>query len=134
MQTRLYPWTKPDLVKRGSLSWNTEADVNNEGNAADKTINDATVQDWWNYEELEYEYDEYVPVTKPLNSLKNPFGKSRVLMTVWTPVLSSGPFELRLSNGDREVLIDSVSLIIGNNTSSNITTTCSQCQKRSHLI
>ncbi len=133
METRLYPWTKPDLVKKGSLSWNTEADINHDGNAAEKTVNDATVQDWWNYEELEYEYDEYVPVTKPLKKKDWLFGKSVVLMTVWAPVLTSGPFDLCLSNGDGQVTIDSVSLIIGNNPSGSATTTCSQCQKRSHL-
>lgn len=129
METRLYPWTKPDLVKNGSLSWNTQADVNQDGNAADKTTNDATVRDWWSYKELEYEYDEYVPVTKPL---KKSDAKT-ILMTVWAPVLSSGQFDLCLSNDGRQVTIDSVSLIIGNNPADSASTICSQCQKRSHL-
>ena len=133
METRLYPWTKPDLVKKGQLSWNTKADVDVDGNAANMTVNDATVRDWWNFDDLEYEYDEYVPVTKPLKG-KESFGKSRILMTVWAPVLSSGQYDLLLSHGDEEnEKIDSVSLLIGNNLSNDTATTCHQCQKRSHL-
>jgi len=133
METRLYPWTKPDMVKNGSLSWNTPADINEDGDAAETTSNDATVQDWWNHEELEYEYDEYVPITKPLKSKGRLFGNSRVKMTVWAPVLSSGPFDLCVSNGDSNTTIDSVSKLIGNNPSNSTTTTCSQCAKRSHI-
>lgn len=132
MDTRLYPWTKPNLVKKGSLSWNTPADVDEHGNAAKNTVNDATVGDWWDYEQLEYEYDEYVPVTKP----RRVGGRSsapKVLMTIWMPVLTSGKYNLCLSNTDSEVPIDSVSIITGNNPPDSGTTTCSQCQKRSHL-
>jgi hypothetical protein len=134
MDTRLYPWTKPDLVKKGSLSWNTDADVDQNGEAAETTTNDGTVRDWWDYKALEYEYDEYITITKPLRGGLDSVGSSKVLMTVQLPVLSSGHFDLCITDiSDKEDFIDSVSLIIGNNPADSTTTTCSQCKKRSHL-
>ena len=132
MDTRLYPWTKPNLVKKGSLSWNTPADVDKNGNAAKNTVNDATIGDWWDYEQLEYEYDEYVPVKEP-RSFRVRSSAPKILMTIWMPVLTSGKYNLCLSNTDSEVTIDSVSIITGNNPPGSGTTTCSRCKKRSHL-
>uniref|UniRef100_A0A7S4QRZ1 Tyrosinase copper-binding domain-containing protein n=1 Tax=Ditylum brightwellii TaxID=49249 RepID=A0A7S4QRZ1_9STRA len=121
METRLYPWTKPERVKKGKLSWNTKADLDENEDAAKKTANDATVKDWWHHEELEYEYDHYEPVTEPLDSGRHRTDQSKVLMTVRAPVLTNGSFDLFLrENAKCEKIVDSVSLIIGK-------------QKRSHL-
>lgn len=133
MKTRLYPWTKPDLVRKGSLSWNTAADIDQDGNAAETTSNDATFKDWWDYMNLDYEYDEYVPITKPASLSAN---TKRVLMTVWLPLSSSGNFVLSVTTeSGEEKKIDMVSLLTGNNsTGTTNNTTCIQCKKRKHLI
>lgn len=142
METRLYPWTKPNLLKEGKLSWNTAADVDQNGDAAQTTTNDGTVQDWWDYKQLDYEYDEYIPVTRPLigGGFFPLFGSEKILATMWIPVLDSGDFELYVRGGDgEEEIIDSVSLINGNvDTNSSATnddtrTSCAQCMKRKHL-
>jgi len=138
MDTRLYPWTKPHLLKKGNLSWNTPADVNENGDAALITTNDGTVKDWWDYKQLDYEYDEYVPVTRPLveGGFFPLFESEKILATMQIPVLDSGDYDLYIKSGDgKEEMIDSVSLIIGNNrsTKSGTGTSCSQCMKRKHL-
>lgn len=130
METRLYPWTKPKLVKDGSLSWNTNPDIDENGHASQATTNDATFRDWWDYINLDYEYDEYVSVMKAVNSSAS---KERVLMTTWLPLTSSGSFILSVIGEDgNEQEIDMVSILTGSASASH--TTCHQCKKRKHLV
>ena len=72
----LYPWTKPDKLYNGELSWNTEAGKEN----------DATFADWWDHSSLPYQYDRYLrPTYKcdagivPVMPSKNPTLKLRRL-------------------------------------------------------
>jgi hypothetical protein len=55
METVLYPWTKPENLFKGQLSWNTESTVETDG----------TFGDWWNHQTLPYSYDEYLQPFSP---------------------------------------------------------------------
>ena len=46
----LYPWTKPELLYQGKLSWNTPS--------SDET--DGSFRDWWPHDTLPYKYDDYL--------------------------------------------------------------------------
>lgn len=50
MKRVLYPWTKPDLLFSGKLSYNT----------ASSDATDGTFGDWWPYETLPYKFDHYL--------------------------------------------------------------------------
>ncbi len=57
MDRILYPWTKPELLFKGSLSWNTASD--------EMWTTDASFRDWWNMKDLPYKYDVYLEPPGP---------------------------------------------------------------------
>ena len=50
METVLYPWTKPECLFQGEMSWNTPS----------SKAKDGTFADWWEFENLPYAYERYL--------------------------------------------------------------------------
>lgn len=127
MDERLYPWTKPDCVQRGQLSWNTKADVDINGNAAPNTKNDATVRDWWDYENLTYTYDDFEPITG------SNVGMDRVMMKVQVHTKGAGEFSLVKTDINRKVIaeIDNITIMSGNKVVHGVVTSpCAMCRQQ----
>jgi hypothetical protein len=106
--TVLYPWTKPECLWNGEMSWNTPSD----------TKKDATFRDWWDHETLPYRYDEYLATTpakaKKWSSFIDPvppeaFSSDAVRMTVFIDAAQYKGGEYTFWKGDE--LIGTISIL-----------------------
>ena len=109
MKRTLYPWTKPQLLYKGQLAYNTPSCEENDG----------TVEDWWPHETLPYEYDEYlngieVPESKDKHSL------FRLEITFDVKDYKTGKYTLHVN----EMHLGSVSVLSASGT------VCARCSDR----
>jgi hypothetical protein len=123
MNRVLYPWTKPELLYQGKLSWNTKSSCENDG----------TFQDWWDFRNLPYKYDEYLCSPKIPYYGNIPFSPrsafaDAIRMTVYIEkrYYKGGEFQLfYTSKSDgKPSLVGSISVLSGQGTP------CANCAKR----
>ena len=122
MSRVLYPWTKPELLFRGRLSWNTDS----------SHATDGTFRDWWPHTTLPYKYDDYLepPVIPYYGNI--PFSPTifaeaiRMKVYIAKSCYKGGEYDLYFtpkSTGDKE-LVGAVSVLSG------VGGVCAQCSAR----
>ena len=123
MKRVLYPWTKPELLYQGKLSWNTKSSPST----------NATFRDWWDHEALPYKYDEYIvaPIIsdKTFTPSRPAFAKA-IRMTVFFEkrLYKGGEYDLYyISKSDcKKRLVGTISVLSGQGSP------CSHCENRNY--
>eukprot|EP00040_Diaphanoeca_grandis_P002053 m.20373 g.20373 ORF g.20373 m.20373 type:complete len:831 (-) comp12916_c0_seq1:104-2596(-) len=123
---RMYPWLKPKFADDAKQRWwNTQPDMTADYQQSKTTVKDATFGDWWDFTQLNYEYDSYLRPLVDWGHRHMHIGRPRkVILTVKTPKGGGGDYTLML-NGHQ---IAEQSMLTG-----GARGTCVACNKKTRM-